>query len=70
MTRGLAFFTNTAWGISSTVYTILDAVPGKIVFGRDMLFDLSFWVSWNDLRKKRGNRYDRNGANENNKRLA
>ena len=34
-----------------------------------MLFDLSFWVSRNDLRKKRGNRSNKNGANENNKRL-
>jgi hypothetical protein len=31
-----------AWQIHSTVHRILDATPLQIVFGRDMLFSLSF----------------------------
>ena len=31
-----------AWAIRSTVHTTLGAMPGQLIYGRDMLFDLSF----------------------------
>ena len=61
---------NAAWAIRSTVHTVLDATPGQIIFGRDMLFDLSFRVDWNELRKRRSKRSEYNRANENKKRIA
>ena len=38
-----------AWAMRSTVHTTLKASPAQVVFGRDMLFDLSFKVHWKDL---------------------
>jgi hypothetical protein len=38
-----------AWLIHSTGHSILDATPAQIVFGRDMLFDLSFTTNYNQL---------------------
>ena len=38
-----------AWAIHSTVHTTLKASPAQVVFGRDMLFILSFKVHWKDL---------------------
>ena len=31
-----------AWALRSTVHTWYDATPGQLVFGRDMIYDLSF----------------------------
>jgi hypothetical protein len=31
-----------AWAICSTFHTMLGATPGQLVYGQDMLFDLSF----------------------------
>ena len=45
-----------AWATYSTVHTTLKASPAQLVFGRDMIFDLSFKVKWRhimDNRKKR-----------------
>jgi hypothetical protein len=42
---------NCAWAICSTVHSVLNATPTQIVFGRDMMFDISFPLSI----KKSGN---------------
>ena len=42
-----------AWAIRSTAHTIMDATPAQLVFGRDMLFDLSFKVQWKEIRKRK-----------------
>ena len=36
------FLTNAAWAICSTYHTVLKALPGTAIFGRDMLFDVPF----------------------------
>ena len=38
-----------AWAVCSTVHLILDATPAQLIFGHDMLFDLSFKVRWHDI---------------------
>ena len=45
-----------AWAMWSTVHVMLKASLAQVVFGRDMLFDLSFKVHWKDLldNKKKG----------------
>jgi len=40
------------WAIRSTTHSSLNATPGKIAFGRDMLYELAFTVNWNDLKEK------------------
>jgi hypothetical protein len=41
---------NCAWAICSTVHTVLNASPAQIVFGRDMLFDLSFTTEYKEIK--------------------
>ncbi len=36
------FFTNAAWTICSTYYTVLRTFPGAATFRRDALFDVIF----------------------------
>jgi hypothetical protein len=38
---------NCTWAIRSTANSILDATPAQIVFGRNMLFELSFTANHN-----------------------
>ena len=45
-------FSNCAWAIRSTAQSILDATPAQIVFGRDILFDLSFTTNFKELLNK------------------
>ncbi|GKY94846.1 hypothetical protein MPSEU_000449600 [Mayamaea pseudoterrestris] len=58
-----------AWAIRSTIHLVLDASPGQLVFGRDMLFDLSFQVDWTAVRKRRLDAAVANNARENSKRI-
>jgi hypothetical protein len=43
------FLDNVAWAIFSTYHTVLKASPGAAIFGRDMLFDISFIANWNKI---------------------
>ncbi len=43
------FLTNAAWAICSTYHMVLKASPGAAIFGRDMLFDISFIADWNKM---------------------
>ena len=38
-----------AWAICSTVHLILDAMLAQLIFGHNMLFDLSYKVRWHDI---------------------
>ena len=42
-----------AWAIRSTAHTLLDATPAQLVFGRDMLFDVSHVVNWEQINEQR-----------------
>ncbi len=43
------FLTNATWAIHSTYHMVLKASPGAAIFGRDMLFDISFIADWNKI---------------------
>jgi len=60
---------NCTWAIRLTVHSILDATPAQIVFGRDMLFDLSFTTNFKDLLNKKQKASDLNVDRENKKRF-
>jgi hypothetical protein len=47
-----------AWAICSTFHTALGATPGKSVYGRDMLFDLSFKANWKNIKERKMARID------------
>jgi hypothetical protein len=54
-----------AWAIRSTVHTLYDATPGQLVFGRDMIYDLSFKPEWDKLLQKRQSARRTNNEREN-----
>ena len=41
------------WAICSTYHTTLQATPGQLVFGRDMLFSISFTADWHQIYNSR-----------------
>ncbi len=40
------FLADATWAIRSTHHTVLKALPGAAIFGRDMLFDIPFIADW------------------------
>jgi hypothetical protein len=43
------FIDNAVWAICTTYYTVLKSSPGAAIFGRDMLFDISYLADWNKI---------------------
>ena len=54
------FLDNTAWAIRSTYHTVLKALPGAAIFGRDTLFDIPFVANWAKIGDHRQSLTDRN----------
>ncbi len=57
------FLTNDEWGICSTYHTVLKTSPGLAIFGRDMLFDVSFLADWSKIGEYRQKQTDKNKEN-------
>ena len=47
------FLNAAAWAICSTVHTTLDAPPGQLVFGRDMLLPIQIKTYWARIRQRK-----------------
>ena len=58
-----------AWAIRSTYHTSLQASPGQLVFGRDMLLDIKHNTDWDKLYKRQQNKIDKSNIRENLKRF-
>ena len=58
-----------AWAICSTHHTTLQATPGQLVFGRDMLLNVKFIADWEAIRLRKQRDIDRNNAKENGLRI-
>jgi hypothetical protein len=58
-----------AFGIRSTHHTTLQASPGQLVFGRDMIHNLPFVADWNRIKTNKQKLINKSNARENNKRL-
>ena len=43
------FLDKAAWAIRYTYHTVLEASPGAVIFGQDMLFDIPFMADWHKL---------------------
>ena len=63
-----SFLSAAAWAIRSTYHTTLEATPGQLVFGRDMLLPIKFQADSARTRKKKPETTERNNAAENAKR--
>ena len=57
------------WAICSTFHTTLGATPGQLIFGRDMLFDLSFKANWKNIKERKQTRIVESNKRENAKRI-
>ena len=58
-----------AWAIRSTHHTTLQATPGQLVFGRDMLLNVKFIADWEAIKLRKQKDSDKNNARENGLRI-
>ncbi|MDY6959585.1 MAG: integrase [Halobacteriota archaeon] len=63
-------FSAAAWAIRSTYHTTLDASPGQLVFGRDMIWNISTIANWEKIRARKQKKINENNTRENSKRIA
>ena len=63
-----SFLSAAAWAIRSTYHTTLEATPGQLVFGRDMLLPIKFKADWARIRQRKQDTIARNVVSENAKR--
>ena len=63
------FLSMVAFAVRSTYHTTLEATPGQLVFGRDMLLPVKFKYDWAEIRRKRQKEILRNNERENNARV-
>ena len=54
-----------AWAMQSTYHASLGATPGQLIFGRDMLIDMSCEPCWESLRLKQKNEINKSNVREN-----
>jgi hypothetical protein len=50
---------NAAWAICSTYHTVLEASPGAVILGWDMLFNIPFVADWHKIGEHRQSLTDR-----------
>jgi hypothetical protein len=65
-----SFLSKCAWAIRSTVHSTTRATPGQLVFGRDMIFNLSFQVNWALIRERKQNTIRKSNTRENARRIS
>ena len=63
------FLTATAYAIRSTYHTTLQATPGQLVFGRDMILPIQFKANWASIALRKQKIINQSNAKENKKRL-
>ncbi len=59
------FLDDSAWAVRSTYHTVLKTSPGEAIFGRDMLFEISYLVKWNIIGEYRQAQTKCNALGEN-----
>ena len=63
------FLSAVAFAVRSTYHTTLEATPGQLVYGRDMLLPIKFNYDWAEIRRKRQSEINRNNRRENKARI-
>jgi transposase InsO family protein len=64
-----SFLNSAAWALRSTYHTVLNATPGQLVFGRDMLLPIKYKVDWAQLVQRKRDQVEKDNKRENNTRL-
>eukprot|EP00980_Cylindrotheca_fusiformis_P024408 scaffold11874_cov59-Cylindrotheca_fusiformis.AAC.1 len=57
-----------SFAVRSTYHTTLQATPGQLVFGRDMILPIQFEANWEYIRQRKQKIIDENNKRENAKR--
>ena len=60
----------TVFAIWSTYHTMLKKIPGQLVFGRDMIFNISHIANWELICQSKQKKIDKNNRLENAKKTA
>ena len=58
----------TAFAVRSTYHTTLQATPGQLVFGRDLILNCEFIADWKAIKKQKQQLINKNNQRKNNKR--
>jgi len=58
----------TMFAVRSTFHTTLQASPGQLVFGRDMIFNIKHTANWEYIKQRKQKIINKNNKNENAKR--
>ena len=59
-----------AWGIRSTYHTVLQASPGQLTFGRDMIINATYVANWRHIRDRKRASMIKDNLRENAKRIS
>eukprot|EP00957_Ditylum_brightwellii_P080919 6155499-Ditylum_brightwellii.AAC.1 len=46
------YLANTAWAIRCACHTTLEAMPGQLVYSRDMILEILYVADWNKITNK------------------
>ena len=60
-----SFLTSVAFAIRSTYHTVLEATPGQLVFGRDMVLPIQFKADWAAILQRKKEQTAKDNAREN-----
>jgi len=63
------YLASVAWAVRSTYHTILNATPGQLVFGCDMVLPIQFQADWARIKLRKQETIDKSNAQENVKRI-
>ena len=63
------FITNASWAVCSIYHTVLKLLPGTVVFGRNMLFDIPYLANRKAIGQCRQELVDQNIVQENKNRV-
>ena len=64
------YLASVAWAVRSTFHTVLNATPGQLVFGRDMVLPIQFQADWARIKLRKQETIDKSNKQENAKRIA
>ena len=58
-----------AFAVRSTYHTTLQATPGQLIYGRDMLFNIKHIADWKAIRECKQAQINKDNKRENSKRI-
>ena len=64
-----SFIAAAPWAIRSPPHPVLQATPGQLVFGRDMLLDIQYKANWAEIRLRKQSLIDKGVVRENKGRI-